>query len=494
MSRRNDNTGFSKSFQTTPMKSLRSIINKFSPNEIGTFRLFLSSHSKNGRNKKLELFDHLVDQSLDIPSLHRTKASRQSVYQLKKRLKEDLYAFLLTQDQIRDSNDRSFLEMECHKKLYCFKILFDKGILDHANQVLNEVLNIASKHSFHTLYLEAVNLKNIYFPLAQTDVLRQVPVSHEIQKLKKSLDRNFYVNKYLSESGSYLHDSDMCFRLRLMNQLTGFDMAESEPVIGRLMEVNHLLYAREFDAAHDTLMELLEREPDISGHGALSTLVYIELTKVCICRNAIAEAKTWLPQSGPALQRADAFAHVLLELELIVALRTADQDRLTEILERSKHTKGITDNPVLSARWSFFSLIISFYRGDFKRVIKTTNDHSILLVKSKGWLTNLKMLELLSIYRLKDSDWLYYKIESFRKMLGTTDGKQQRVSQIVSLLKAHVTGKGLSSSEVQDKILKIERESPWHPLSNELINYCTYAAAMFHAEGSAAVFRAPSYA
>ena len=454
--------------------------------------MFLSSHSRSGKNKKLELFDHLVNKSLDVSLLNATDTSRQSVYQLKKRLKEELYAFLLTQDQVKDINDRSFLEMECHKKLYCFKILFDKGIHDHAHQMLNDVLNISSKHSFHTLYLEAINIKNVYFPLVQTKVVRHVPVNHEISKLKEALDRSFYVNKYLSESGSLLHDNDVSFRLRLMNQLTGFDMTESEPAIARLMEVNHLFYVRNFDSAHDKLIELLETEPDISGHGNLSTLVYIELAKVCICRNALSEAQTWLPKPGPGLMRSDAFAHVLLELQFIIALRSADTDRLTEILEQSKLLSNINENPVLSARWSFFSLVISFQKNDFKRVIKVTNDHSILLAKSKGWLMNLKMLELLSIFRLKDPDWLYYKIESFRKMLGTTGTKQQRISQIVGLLKAHISGKGFSPSEMQDKILKIERESPWHPLSNELINYCAYAEAMFNADGHAAVSHPPS--
>lgn len=109
------------------MKSLRSIISKLSHNEIGTFRLFLSSHCRNGKNKKLELFDYLVNQTPESLPSDSNEVSRQSVYQLKKRLKEELYAFLITQEQVKVCNDRSFLEMECHKKLYCFKILFDKG-------------------------------------------------------------------------------------------------------------------------------------------------------------------------------------------------------------------------------------------------------------------------------------------------------------------------------------------------------------------------------
>ena len=95
----------------TPMKPLRSIISKLSPNEIGTFRLFLSTHCRNGKNKKLELFDKLVRQTPESTTAV-IDASRQSLYQLEKRLKEELYSFLITQEQVRDYNDRFFIEMD----------------------------------------------------------------------------------------------------------------------------------------------------------------------------------------------------------------------------------------------------------------------------------------------------------------------------------------------------------------------------------------------
>jgi hypothetical protein len=460
------------------MKSLLSIIDKLSHNEIGTFRVFLSNHCRNGKNKKLELFDHLVKQVPESLPHDSNDASRQSIYQVKKRLQEELYAFLLTQEQARVSNDRSFLEMECHKKLYCFKILFDKGIHDHAQQVLNDVLNVALNHSLHSIYLEAVNLKNIYFPLAQTKVVRKIPVSHEIKKLKKNLGRNLYVNQYLAEAGNFLHESDDSFRRRLTRRLADFDLAESEGVIVRLGEVNHQFAQKNFQSAGSTLLELLDKEADIAGDGNMLNLVYIELTKACICMNELAKAQSWLRQTERGLMKADTFGHVLLELEFIIAIRTGDSSRLAGILEQSRRLRDICENPVLKAKWSFYGLIMNFYEGEFKQVIKGANANSTFLVKDKSWLMNLKILELLSIYQLKDSDWLYYKLESFRKIISGKEWRQQRISQIVNLLKIHVSGKRSSHEDMLDKIIRIENEFPWHPLSNELVNYCTSLKAL----------------
>ena len=476
------------------MKSLLSIIDKLSHNEIGTFRVFLSNHCRNGKNKKLELFDHLVKQMPEGLPPDSNDVSRQSMYQVKKRLKEELYAFLITQEQARISNDRSFIEMECHKKLYCFKILFDKGIHDHAQQVLNDVLNISFHHSIHGIYLEAVNLKNIYFPLAQTKVVNKIPVSHEIKKLKKNLGRNLYVNQYLAEAQNFLHESDESFRRRLTMRLADFDLAESEPVIVRLGEVNHLFAEKNFQLAASALLELLDKEADISGEANMMNLIYIELTKAYICMNELVKAQGWLHQTEPGLIKVDTFGHVLLELDFIIAIRTGATATLGAILEQSKRLRDTNESPVLKAKWSFYELMMNFQAGEFKQVIKGANANSTILVKEKSWLMNLKMLELLSIYKLKDSDWLYYKSESFRKILGGKECRQQRISQIVNLLKIHASGKRSPQSDMIEKIISIENEFPWHPLSIELVNYCTCVKKFLTFDSHASLSQTQSFA
>lgn len=474
------------------MKSLQSIINSLSHHEIGTFRLFLSSHCRNGKNKKLELFDHLVTQTSKIHSSDPGDMSRQSVYQLKKRLKEDLYAFLVMQDQVKDTRDKLFLEMECHKKLYCFKILFDKGIHDHAYQVLTDVLTISADNALHSIYLEAVNIKNVYFPLAPSKVVRKIPFNQEIRKLRKNLGRNLYINQYLAESGSFLHENEDAFRRRLMDRLDGFDAAENEPAIDLLLEGNHLFYEKKYASAYDKVVQVLRADTDISADSSMRCLAYVELTKACISMHAISEARRWLDQAPEKVMMPTSFLPLLLELQFLIAVKSEDTIRLKALWEQSGRLRSIRENAILMARWSFYSLLMFFRERDFKKVIKVVNGDSFLLFKDRSWLMNAKMLELMSIYELNDSDWLYYKIENFRKIFSGTGWKQQRISQIVYLLKACASGKELATAGIREKILVIERDFPWHPLSNEVFNYCTYLEAMLCADSSHRVVLAES--
>lgn len=459
------------------MKSLLSIITKLSQNEVETFRAYLVSHCRNGNNKKLELFESLVKQSAGTSSSITTDVTRQSAYQLKKRLQEELYSFLITQYQAKDSNNQFFLEMDCHKKLYCFKILLDKGVTDHAHQMLKDVINIASRHSLHSLYLEAVHLRNTHFPSEQTTV-KKIPVEHQIKKLKKSLSRNLFVNQYLLESKNFLHESDQVFRERFISRLKDFELAENEFVIEELLHVNQMLSKNDFVSAYNKLQDLIQEDTDIVEDPAMLSLVYTDMIKVCICLSALEEAGRWVEQSHFIFAKCPPFTVVLQELQYIISLRSGDTEKAKTIADIFNKTKDGKESEELIAKWSFYSLLIDFQQGLFKKVIKTINGTPALLFKNKSWLLNVKMLEILCIYQLEDIDWLYYKIESFRKLSNTTDPKHQRISHIVNLLKIQAGTKPLTAYELEDKIQKIEQDYPWHSLSVEMVDYCSYVRKM----------------
>jgi hypothetical protein len=446
------------------------------------FRAFLSSHRRTGKNKKLELFDHLVHRSADdrpvhLPDQEDRKSSRQSVSQLKKRLQEDLYSFLISQHQSKNYNDPLVLEMDCHKKLYCFKILFDKGVHDHAYGILEQVLNISVKHSLHSLYLEAISLKNIYFPSIQGGPKRKVLVNTRIKSLKQNISRSLYVNQYLSDSRASLFDDDTHFRRKLMNELAGFELTENEYVLDHLMEVNRSFYLRDFESAYDLLMELAETDECISGDASILGLIYIELAKVCICLSDPGQAMEWVCKAELLLEGSESFVCVLLELRFIIAFRFDDMEAVTTVLEQAGCIKDLRDNEVLTARWSLYTLFLNFQKKEFKAVIKAVNAGHAAMLKNKNQLYIIKILEIFSIGQLEDSDWFHYKIESLRKLMGG-EGKQPRFNQVVNLIRGCMSGKKLSPSDVEDRIIQIEKQYPWHPLGCELFDFCSHLREM----------------
>ena len=127
----------------------------------------------------------------------------------------------------------------------------------------------------------------------------------------------------------------------------------------------------------------------------------------------------------------------------------------------------------LTARWTFYSVFLHYQRREFKQVIKSANSNPIAVLKNKSWIIVIKMLELLSIYQLNDMDWLYYKVESLRKIINGMVGKYQRFNQIMNLMKCNLLRPSSSQIDIRDKIDRIEEQFPWHPLSNELVNFCS---------------------
>lgn len=460
------------------MKSLVSIIRKLSPNEIITFRHFLSTHSRQGKNKKLELFDQL-SRSSDVPRMDKNAPSRQSTYQLKKRLQDELYSFLLIQEQEKNGDDQLFLEMDCHRKLYCFKILFDKGIKDHASQLLNEILEVSSKHGLHGIYLEAINLRNTFLPLRE-NIKRKIPIRYQLRKLKRALGRNLYINQYLVESSKTYYDNDGCFRLTLIDRLVCFDLSRTEPAIEELMGVNHLIYQRDFQAAHEKLAGLSNAETKFTGDEKLNGLVYTDLAKVNVCLGDIDVASQWLGCARRALSCHESFFELLLELDFFIHARKMDVGELVQIVGRARQSKQIHENDVLRGKWACYYLYSLYLQDRSREVIKAINGDSNFAYRHKSWLINIKILEMLCILKTGDFDWLYYKIENLRKVVSGLNEKQERHTQLLILIKAFCSDNG-PTTNLRDKINQLDREYPWHPMSIEVINHADSLGTILNA-------------
>lgn len=469
------------------MKSLSSIIRKLSETEIVAFRDFLLTHTKGTKNKKLLLFNQLVEtqrckSSSPVRDAGRN-SSRQSEYQLKKRLQDELYTFLISQNPLKHSNDLLSLEMECHKKLYCFKVLFDKGISSHAYQMLDEVLTAAMQNSFYSLYLEALSLKNIYFPLKQNSLQKKIPIEIQIRSLEKSVNRNLYIRQYISGSSNTLHDNDQTFRKHLIDELHNY-FPHNGATSDRLLDVNHDFSENNFQAAYDKLTALITTEPEMPQDAGTQTIVFIELVKVCICLGDGTRARQWLTRAQAVQSDLKSFLPLLIELQFFTAIRfDTDSYGLQSVLEHAARTHAITENDVLRTKWSFYSLFLPFRNRDFKTVIKLANSDANATFKKRVWLVQAKLLELLSIFELGDIDWLYYKIENLRKVISGTATHTQRPIQIVNLLKRHLYDP-LPPDVLEEKLSRIEMRFPWHPLGCEPMNLCKQISLSFKLQPS----------
>jgi hypothetical protein len=464
------------------MKSLISIIEKLSSVEIEAFRNFLSNNSKSRNTKKLRLLDTLVSAERIHHASDGANVSRQSIYQLKKRLQDDLYSFLMLQDQQGDPQDQFFREMDCHRKLYCFKILFDRGIHDHAGQILQEVIDTTSQYNIHSLYLEAVNLRNTCFPLGEINVRRSIPISYQLRKLKKTLGRNLYVNQYLGVYDKALHETDVAFRGQLIEEFVDFDVAESENIIEKLSIVNHLFYQRDFKAALNTLEDLMSCAMEAPEDRQIGALINVEATKACICLDDLSRAHDYLTEAERLTAKVDSFELLLRELRLILQLRNGEFDGAVQVATSLLKSKGTPSNQVAGARATLCLLSAFLAKGNFREAVKYINANVTSMYKQKFFHANIRLIELLSIFQLNDLDWLSYKIENFRKSYGNiVDQRFSRIASVVALLRAQLNGKLILAGELDQRVQLVDNEYPWHPLGLEVMDYLSFARPSYAA-------------
>jgi hypothetical protein len=304
---------------------------------------------------------------------------------------------------------------------------------------------------------------------------RDIPISGKIKKLTHSLGRNLYINQYLTTATSVLHDTDQVFRKSLMADLVGFDISDAELVVERLLDVNKKFSDLDFMPAHEQLLALLEEDSIASVDENIIGLIYIELIKSCICMNDLLSASKWLKHGERALRKFDLFTSVVLELEFIIALRNAQPETARSVVLQAEQLQEVISSEVLTLKWSYYSLLLSFQGRCYKEVIKSVNANPIFSSKMKNALVNVKFLEILSVFHLNDWDWLQYKIDSFRKIISGLDDRFPRIVQTIALLKAQTGGRVISGAEVSKAIILIEQEFPWHPLGLEVAKQTQWA-------------------
>ncbi|UII31268.1 hypothetical protein LVD17_23535 [Fulvivirga ulvae] len=454
------------------LKSLYSIIKNLSDKEARAFQRLFLSKKRGGENKKRQLFEAALKSKrhTDFRQFVRAqKYSRQNYYQLSKRLRESLYDFLLSFHQTKRDGDRFCEEMTCHKKLYCVKILLDRGMEDHARQMLEEVLIISEKEHLTVIHYEAIDLQNRYFPF-------EAPSAHTtcgyIKSLNSDLSINEYLKQYLIESVMKDHNSDHGLR----GSLIQFIIKEQLPVsdvsfIRELHEINGLFHQRLFEVASLRLKSLFEKLSESSDpNGVCLGLTSLELAKASVCTRSFDEASGFLIIAEKYLEHTQLWQSIIYELKYIIALRTFNTKEQNRLLHEVKQTLVTYDKEVFEGKWGYYTAYYYYQKGEFKEVIKLANSRIANTIKDQRELLMLKMLELICIYRLNDQDWFFYKSECLRKQLNGKIDKSDRLQMFFSIFR-----KPFDNSSGENLMLKklkmLEDISPWHPLSKELLSF-----------------------
>lgn len=442
-----------------------------SEKEVKSFQKLFLSTKRGGENRKRQLFEAALNskRASDFKRFVRNQQySRQNYYQLSKRLRENLFDFLMSFHLPGKDDERFCEEMVCFKKLYFLKVLLDRGMQDHAQQVLVEVITAAEKGHLSMVYCEAIDLQNRYFPLREREATSQSNI--HFKRLKADLALNEYLRQYLVESITHAHDSDGGLRrnmITLVNQR--LLPIEDNHFIYELHEINSLFHQRLFEIAYLRLKNLQEQfgNSGIQSESALG-LVYLELAKASICLRNYDQGREYLLQAQKNLNHTRPWLAIIYDLKFIIALRSANTKEQQAILNNANVELVSSSKERYEGKWEFYSAYYYYQKGDLKEVIKLANSKAAGLLKDERELILLKILELICIYRLHDQDWFFYKSECLRKQITSKISDSDRLQMFFSVFrKPFDLGK---NENMLKKLVMLEDITPWHPLSKELLN------------------------
>ncbi|MCE7056397.1 hypothetical protein LZF95_17065 [Algoriphagus sp. AGSA1] len=449
------------------MESIRKLLDTCSfPERI---QLIEFAKIKNAPSSKklmlLKLFVHQPDLSdSEYAQKIYKKQDAAAYFQLKKRVKDELKELLLLLKP--PCVDKTYqLYLSCSELLLKSQHILVRGVRGEGAKMLEKVLKMAIKYNFHdliwTIYTTAVRF-GIVEVLNTNDLpelelainghlqllIKQNPCSKKSPKASK--------NKYLKSMIKKLnHSLESWNKLNIIRNaiqqreydhaLSIIDQANSEWKPGlqlyckeglKLLKMSVFLAKREYDKVLEESVEVMQ-----TTHFSKENKLNFTLTH-------------W---------------YALFHLDKIEDARHVLHNELIQ-LDTSQMSK-----------WMYLDMHLNYKLMDFKNALKQIHQNQNTLKCLPDYYLGSKMLEIMILFDLNDTDWLEYKIENFRKLIArTTFVVNKRIQSSFCLftkLQKSLYNPDHNQIHQHPALHELQNETKgveWDPASFELIRYDTW--------------------
>lgn len=478
------------------MKNLLPIVNSLDGKEKRLIRKFLSIQTNGMEQKKLQLFDIILDKKVgdDKEACHILYNSEpnSAFSHVKRRLKKDLLNFILLQDAKRkDSPKRVQAEVDCRRMTLQGQLLLQRGIYDEGEKLLNAALDLAETYEMFSEVLSIRNyLRTIFGFRKGLEVFEKYSenMDYALEELGKWLKIRKYYNQ-IALPNEFQTNKMMGVKdvgEKILADLEKFEGKESSERFTFWYYVSKMHYYninKNFEKAREFSKEplkLAQKGSIMSSKtnyaGILKDIIFIHINlgdneqAVEYSREAV---KTFRKGTMNELRAMDylLFAH----------LRNEDYDAATKVVEDAlKHKQINTGNKLIKARWLFFRANLEYLQGDLNAAAKSlsTNDH--ITSDKSGWNLGYKLLQMMIHIDENDLFLVDYQIKNFNRLLSPKKteteniGRARVISKVIRLFIKH-RGDFKETFEVaKDEIAVLSEgkdELFWDPMGYEVIRF-----------------------
>ncbi|WP_439488109.1 hypothetical protein [Algoriphagus sp.] len=419
-------------------------------------------------SKKLKLMKLFVDK----PGLSDSEYAENiyinqdasAYFQLKKRVKDELEELLLILKP--NCADKEYkLHLSCLELLLKSQHILVRGVRSEGAKMLEKALKTAIKHNFHdlilTIYTTAVRFR-IVEVLNTNDLPElELAIKGHLQLLIKqnhcsNKSRTEPKNKYLKSMIKKLNHS-----LESWNKLNTIQKAIEQ---------------REYDHA----LSLINKAASEWKPGSQSySKEGLKLSKMSVFL-AKREYDNVLEESVEVEHTTHFSKENKLNFTLIHWYALFHIDKIEEARHVLQNELMQLDSSQLS-KWKYLDMHLNYKLLNFKNALKQIHQSQNTLKCMPDYYLGSKMLEMMILFDLKDTDWLEYKIDNFRKLIArTTFDVNKRVQNSFCLftkLQKSLYSPDQIKVHQHPALLELQNETKgteWDPGSFELIRYDTW--------------------
>ena len=381
--------------------------------------------------------------------------------QLKKRVKcelSELICLLKTNGMVEEVAHR----VHCTELLLQSQILLSRGLTVEGAKLLEKCLKTAVSSDLPDMILTI-------FDTARKFAIEGVICKKEIPQLEMIIKSHLQilVNQYCKNAPLPKERKSMLTPLlKQMNQ----EKSHWEILAG----IQQALTVKDFQSAEKLL---LESENILKSNQTSREIVeefFLARQRILVqtgrFKEVIQECKKL--ESGKTLSKE---SHLeLIEYQWYALFHQEKWDEALEIV-KSNRQKG---SDQLLPKLNYWEASIRFRQKHFKPALQLIHESQNELKSSPNYYLGSKMLEMMILFDQNDLDWLDYKVDNFRKLIGRWKGKiNARIESafvvFLFMLKKNRSDlpKQLAQSEHMSRLKSCSGEYCWNPIDFELIRY-----------------------
>lgn len=475
------------------MKILSQLVGCLKPKEKRYLKRLYSTQPNGEDPKKSALFDIIIKgKDLDDHEvcMKLYNAQPNSAFShTKRRLKEDLLNFLLTQDAAKQFKSKEKQDwLQCNKLILQGEILVSRGILNESEKILKSALRIAEKNEFFSEIIkirlrlrEAFGMKFGMERYNQYNV-EIIETIEEYQTNSIVTDFLFNVrlpNAYKTNNTDYYYDFESeirKIRIRMNDsnkQTTKFNYLLSEITYSEQKYdfEEALSYAKKLELHVTTSEKYQNIRNENAGVSMTIANILINLGSFIESQKyARIAVDTFVQGKGNQL-RAMGFL-------FFTYFRASDFENSFNVIQEAFDHPIINRNKITLGKWKLFNAALYFQRNDFDTSLKILRTNNEVLKDRKGWGIGYRILEMLISLENDDFYIAGYHLDNYVNHLNRLKGAEiDRPKVIGQLIRAIIRFSGDYEKVFEKNKTKIEKlesgldQYRWNPVGFELIKF-----------------------